>query len=281
MDVFGGGFLYSMGEEYLAVGLILGLDWPYVDLEPQRELEFYKTHPFVAQFLKGATIVSAGAKTIPEGGWFSLPMLWARGALLVGDAAGLVNMEKIKGLHNAIRSGMAAADAILDGDLAAYPQGLETRGVLSEMRHARNFRQAFRWGLLTGMPLSLVSHLLPFRIPAGKDHEATCATRVLARQTTPVLDRAAFAGLANTSHREDAPSHLVIVDPEVCARCQTDMEAPCTRFCPTEVYRLSGERLHVSATNCVHCGTCAVKCPYQNIVWTSPEGGQGPRYKMM
>jgi electron-transferring-flavoprotein dehydrogenase len=313
-DVFGGGFFYSLGEDLLAAGLILGLDWRYTDLNPQLEMEYWKTHPFVADLLKGAEVIAAGAKTIPEGGFYSLPKLWTAGALVVGDAAGFVDMEKIKGIHYAILSGMAAADAVSatisgGGSLAMYPVNLEERGVMAEMRHARNFRQAFQWGLYAGAPLSQIQTFLPFRIGIKPDHTRTRSGAALKRDFKPALERATFAYLSNTMQREDEPSHLVIPDAELCRKCEKEFGSPCTIFCPTEVYGLarlpskekgeanypeqatnaSEERgegsscdpIHISATNCLHCGTCAIKCPLQNIIWTPPEGGEGPRYKKM
>jgi electron-transferring-flavoprotein dehydrogenase len=285
-DVFGGGFFYSMGEDLLAAGLILGLDWKYTDLNPQLEMEYWKTHPFVADLLKGAEVIAAGAKTIPEGGFYSLPKLWSDGALVVGDAAGFVDMEKIKGVHYAILSGMAAADAVSgtlngSGSLAMYPVNLEDRGVMGEMRHARNFRQAFQWGLYIGMPLSQVQTFLPFRIGIQPDHARTKSGAKLKRSFKPALERATFAYLSNTMHREDEPSHLLIPDASLCRRCEKEFGSPCTVFCPTEVYTRRNDAISISATNCVHCGTCAIKCPLQNIIWTPPEGGEGPRYKKM
>jgi len=285
-DVFGGGFFYSMGKDLLAAGLILGLDWKYADLNPQQELELWKTHPFVADLLKDAEVVAAGAKTIPEGGYYSLPNLWTKGAILVGDAAGFVNMEKIKGIHYAIFSGMAAADAIKEtlsgnGSLALYLSNLEARGVMRDMRHARNFRQSFQWGLFAGAPLSQVQAFLPFRIGIGPDHARTKSGALLNRAIKPAVERSTFAYLSGTVHREDEPSHLLIPDAELCRRCEMKFGSPCTLFCPTEVYTRKGDAINISAPNCVHCGTCAVKCPLQNILWTPPEGGEGPRYKLM
>ncbi|MBF0330830.1 MAG: 4Fe-4S dicluster domain-containing protein [Candidatus Omnitrophica bacterium] len=285
-DVFGGSFFYSMGTEYIAAGLILGLDWKYTDLNPQQEFELLKTHPLIARFLKDAVPVAAGARTIPEGGFYSIPKLWTEGALLVGDAAGLVNMEKIKGIHYAIFSGMAAADAIVDGSisataLGAYKDNLEARGVLKDMRHARNFRQVFQWGVFMGAPLSQIQSLIPVRLGLHQDHSQTLKGAALKRDIKPAIDRATFAALSGTTHREDEPSHLIINDTSVCQRCRQELSSPCAVFCPTEVYRWKEDGVNISASNCVHCGTCAIKCPFQNITWTPPEGGQGPRYKNM
>jgi electron-transferring-flavoprotein dehydrogenase len=280
-DVFGGSFFYSLGDDMVAMGLILGLDWRYTDLDPQKELELLKTHPFVAHLLKGAEAAEGGAKVIPEGGFFALPKLAAAGAILVGDAAGLVNMEKIKGIHYGIFSGMAAADAVVAGDLSRYDANLEARGVLCDMRHAKNFRAVFQAGLFIGAPLSMVQSCWPFRIGMPMDHARTQKGAYLKRGFKPVIDRERLAFLSGTMHREDEPSHLVIPDAVKCQLCEKEFQSPCTTFCPTEVYRRKGDAIQISATNCVHCGTCSVKCPFQNITWTPPEGGEGPRYKMM
>lgn len=280
-DVFGGGFFYTMGQDLAAVGLIIGLDWRYTDLDPQKELEIYKTHPLIRGLLKGGEPIGGGAKTISEGGFFAMPRLAAPGALLVGEAAGLVNMEKIKGIHYAVLSGMAAADAVLARDLTAYEANLEARGILRDMRHARNFRAVFQAGLLAGMPLSLVQSLWPWRIGMHMDHARTVSGASLKRAFRPGLEKPGFAALSGTRHREDEPSHLIISDPAVCERCRKEFNCPCTTFCPTEVYTRAGQGIRISASNCVHCGTCAVKCPLQNIIWTPPEGGEGPRYKNM
>ena len=289
-DVFGGGFLYSLGNDHLAAGLILGLDWRYTDLNPEQEFELFKTHPFIQNFLQDAQLVAAGAKTIPEGGYFSLPQLGATGALLVGDAAGFVNMEKIQGIQYAIRSGMAAADAIstvLRQDspsekiLTLYEAGLKDRGVLSDLYRARNFRQVFQWGIFAGAPLSQIQSFLPGALALTPDHTHTQAGARLKRTFRPTVDRTTLAALAGTHHREDEPAHLIIPDETLCRRCAQEFACPCTTFCPTEVYRRQSEKITISASNCIHCGTCAIKCPLANIRWTPPEGGEGPRYKMM
>jgi electron-transferring-flavoprotein dehydrogenase len=288
-DVFGGGLLYGMGDGKVALGLILGLDWRYTDLDPQKELEYFKAHPFMAGLLKGARVLEAGAKIIPEGGFFAIPRLWGQGALVAGDAAGFVNMEEVKGLHYALLSGMAAADAIAGSfargdeagpDLGAYEDNLRSRGVWRDMRHARNFRACFQWGILAGAPLSKVQNFLP-RLGMREDRAATRKGACLKRAFTPALNRAEFAALSATHHREDELSHIVIREPEICARCLKELSGPCTAFCPVEVYRAKGAGITVSPSNCIHCGTCSVKCPFDNIAWRPPEGGEGPRYKSM
>jgi electron-transferring-flavoprotein dehydrogenase len=287
---FGGGFIYSMGEKTAAVGLILGLDWRQGDLNPQREFERYRAHPFIAKLLAGSVTIATGAKTIPEGGHFALGTLTAPGALIVGDGAGFVNMEKIKGIHYAIHSGMAAADTIVEvlaaddtskAAFAGYRKRLETRGVLPDLRHARNYRSAFRMGVYPGTPLSLIQSWLPGRIPMEIDAHATKKGARLGRPDPGGMDGATFVSLTGSLHREDEPAHMTILDPSKCITCEADYASSCTHFCPGQVYRWDGEKIVLSASNCLHCMTCAVKCPLENIRWLPPEGGEGPRFKQM
>ena len=287
--VFGGGFLYSLGAKQVAVGLILGLDWRYVDLDPRAEFEAFRAHPFVARLLDGSTTVATGARTIPEGGYYALGPLTVPGALVVGDAAGFVNEAKLKGVHYAMRSGMCAADAIADAWLAGEPidhagaryrRLLEERGILGELRHARNYRQGFRWGMAPGAVLSVMGDRLPVHLRMEPDRVASRRGARLGRHAPRLADGAGFVGLTGTGHREDEPSHVTLLDPARCATCGEELAA-CTSFCPGEVYRWGGGRILVSASNCLHCMTCAVKCPEDNIRWAPPEGGEGPRYRQM
>ena len=289
-SVFGGGFLYAMGDKLVSVGLIMGLDWKYGDLTPQREFERYRAHPFIADLLKGSVTIATGAKTIPEGGYHALGKIAVPGALVVGDGAGFVNMEKIKGIHYAIRSGMAAAEtaaaglAAPDGDrvpLTGYRDRLEANGVLPAMRHARNYRQSFRWGTYVGAPLSMVQRFIPARMSMEPDFEATRRGARLDRPDPGGMDGATFVSLTGSLHREDEPAHMAVLVPAKCLTCETDYANSCTHFCPGQVYRWDGERIVLSASNCLHCMTCAVKCPLENIRWLPPEGGEGPRFKQM
>ena len=289
-SVFGGGFIYSLGDKSAAVGLILGLDWKHGDLAPQQEFERFRAHPFIAKLLTGSVTIATGAKTIPEGGHFALGALVASGALVVGDGAGFVNMEKIKGIHYGILSGMAAADTIVEAlaagdtgkaDLAGYRDRLEERGVLPDLRHARNYRAAFRRGIYLGAPLSLISSRLPGRLGMEPDFRGTKKGARLGRPDPGGMDGATFVSLTGSLHREDEPSHMSILDPAKCLTCEADYASSCTHFCPGQVYRWDGEKIVLSASNCLHCMTCAVKCPFENIRWLPPEGGEGPRFKQM
>ncbi len=289
-DVFGGGFIYSMGGDVAAVGLILGLDWKYQDLNPQQELETFKAQPFVRDLLKDGQVQISGVKTIPEGGYYSLPGLCTDGAMLLGDAAGFVNMQKIKGIHYAMFSGICAADTLVaagpDADytmetLAGYKEQLEQRGILGALYKARNFRQVFKYGLFPGALLSMFQQRLPTRVTIERDSVALQPGARLAREAQPGMDRAQFVSLAGAVHREDEPSHIKILDAKICADCTRLYGAPCTYFCPGEVYRSKGDEIILSPSNCMHDCSCQVKCPFENILWTPPEGGEGPRYKQM
>jgi electron-transferring-flavoprotein dehydrogenase len=289
-SVFGGGFIYGIGEKTAAVGLILGLDWKYGDLNPQREFERFRAHPFIDKLLKGSVTLATGAKTIPEGGFLSLGTLSAPGALVVGDGAGFVNMEKIKGIHYAIGSGICAAETVADafgtGDfgaaaLAPYRARLEKRGIIRELRHARNYRQVFHYGLYLGTPLSLIQSYLPMKLKTHPDAQGTKRGKRLAKKDPGRMDQATFVSLTGSLHREDEPSHVTILDPAKCLECEARFSNSCTHFCPGMVYRWSGESVVLSPSNCLHCMTCTVKCPYANISWVPPEGGEGPRFKAM
>ena len=289
-SVFGGGFMYSLDANTVALGLILALDWKYGDLNPQQEFERFRAHPFIAQQLEGGVVIATGARTIPEGGYYALGKVAVPGALVVGDGAGFVNMEKIKGIHNAISSGMAAAETIAAGlaeagedtvVLQGYQDRLEERGVLPEMRHAKNYRQVFRWGLYLGAPLSQVQHLLPTRLGLHDDAEGTKAGARLDREDPGGMDGATFVSLTGALHREDEAAHMTILDSAKCLSCAEDYAAACASFCPGQVYRWDGEKVVLSPSNCLHCMTCAVKCPLENIHWQPPEGGEGPRFAQM
>ncbi len=289
-SVFGGGFIYSMGEKTAAVGLILGLDWKFGDLNPQLEFERFRAHPFIQRQLKGSTTIATGAKTIPEGGFLSMGALSAPGAIVVGDGAGFVNMEKIKGIHYAIGSGICAAETIADafasgdfgaGALATYRDRLTERGIMAELHHARNYRQSFHRGLYAGTPLSLIQSRLPADLRTAPDSAGTRRGSRLHRKDAGGMDQATFVSLTGSLHREDEPSHVSILDPSLCLQCAERFDSSCTHFCPGQVYRRAGDQILLSPSNCLHCMTCTVKCPYSNIRWVPPEGGEGPRFKAM
>ncbi|MBI2848152.1 MAG: 4Fe-4S dicluster domain-containing protein [Chloroflexi bacterium] len=293
-DVFGGGSLYSMGPNTVAVALILALDWRYCDLNPQRELQIFKSHRLIKGFLEGGEVTAYGARTLPEGGYYSMPESAMNGALIIGDSAGLTNVKKLKGLHYAIKSGILAAEAIAGAiekqdfsqqTLNIYQDRLKASFIGREIREARNHRQVFaragRAGVYLGAPLSFVQGWIPGRLGIKPDHEGMRPLR-LNRRYTGGIDRLTGVNLSGTTHREDEPSHITLTDPAECEGCGRLFGChPCQYFCPAEVYNFDGDKLILSPSNCLHCQTCRVKCPRQVIRWEVPEGGDGPRYRMM
>jgi len=288
-DVFGGGTLYSLEPNTVALALILALDWRYCDLNPQRELQLFKSHPFIRRLLEGGEVVGYGAKTLPEGGYFSLPGLVSDGAVIIGDDAGFTSAKKLKGLHYALESGRLAAAAIFDAlesgsfsreGLKGYEERLAESFVIRDLRAGRNYRQVFGAGLYLGAPLSFVQQWLP-RLSTEPDHQGMRQVR-LGRRYQGGLDRLTDLSFSGTEHREDEPSHISFIDPAECEPCEAGYGChPCESFCPAEVYRAENHKIMLSPSNCLHCQTCRVKCPLQNIRWEVPEGGGGPNYKTM
>jgi len=293
-DIFGGGTMYSMGPNTVAVGVILALDWRYCDLNPQQELQVFKSHSFIKRLVEDGEVIAYGAKTLPEGGYYSLPELAANGAVIIGDAAGLTSVRKLKGLHYAIKSGMVAAEAIYEAiekddyskqSLKRYEDLLEQSFVLKDIRSAKNYRQVFaktgRAGLYLGAPMSLVQQCLPFKLGTEPDFESLRKVR-LKRDYSGGIDRLTAVSLSGTVHREDEPSHITFSEPGKCKVCGEEYGCyPCESFCPGEVYKFEEDELILSPSNCLHCQTCRIKCPHQVIKWEVPEGGDGPKYKVM
>ena len=292
--MFGGGVMHPMGDNHIAVGMIVGLDYKYCDFNPQDALARFKEHKFVKQFIAGGTVVEAGAKMIPEAGFYALPQDPATGVIgrsnviLLGDSTGFVNMLKIKGLHNAIYSGIAAAGAAANnldtpmGFARMYTRLLKQMGVLKEMESAKNFRQTVaKLGPLFGMPLSVLGKFLP-KFDVEPDFKAMTTQRYKLKPAAK-FDKDTFTAMAATHHREDQPCHLLIQDGNICmTKCTPKFGRPCITFCPAGVYEMVHDQLKAAnPSNCLHCKTCQRKCPYDNIRWTAPEGTGGPRYKTM
>jgi electron-transferring-flavoprotein dehydrogenase len=292
--MFGGAICYPGIDDHISVGMIVGTDWKYCDFNPQDALTNFKEHKFVKQFIDGGTVVEAGAKMIPEGGYYAVPRDIKTGAIgkgnvmILGDDAGFVNMLKIKGLHHAIDSGIKAAKAIVESfnnpEAAAlkYTELVDQSNIGREMKLAKNFRQTIaKLGPLLGMPLSVPGGLLP-KFKVEKDYEAmtTARYRLKGKQN---FDKDTFTAMAATEHREDQPSHLTILDSAICeTKCTPRFNSPCITFCPAGVYEtIKGQVKPANPSNCLHCKTCQRKCPFDNIRWTAPEGGGGPRYKRM
>lgn len=294
--IFGGGVMYAMGDNKIAVGMIAALDWKHHDFNPQDALSRFKQHRFVRKFIEGGSVVEAGAKMIPEAGYNAIPRdpqtnsIGKANVAILGDSAGLVNMIKIKGLHNAIESGMAAGQAIAtskqtDSNTSfaeTYTEELEQSGILNELKIARKYRQTIaKFGLLFGMPLASPGPFLP-AFEVESDFE------VISSKSYPFkldreFDKHTFTALAGTSHREEQPCHLIIDDPEICIqKCVPTYNAPCITFCPAGVYEtVNGIVRAANPSNCLHCKTCQRKCPFDNIRWKVPEGGGGPQYSDM
>jgi electron-transferring-flavoprotein dehydrogenase len=306
---FGGSWVYGMRDRVIDIGLAVGLDYRDPSIDPHHEFQKFKTHPLIADLLKGGKLVRYGAKAMPVGGWYTVPRLSADGVMLVGDSGGLLNGERLKGIHTAIKSGMLAAETILDalvsgdysaGALASYDRKLKESYVGRELYKARNFHQAFDKGRMLGLVTAGISTLtggrLPSRLPikAGHQHMEKLAS-VNGHDRYGGLkydDKLIFNKLTNvyysgTHHDEDQPSHLKVVDMNICVtRCAEEYGNPCQNFCPASVYEMVGDasggrRLQVNFSNCVHCKTCDIMDPYQIINWVPPEGGGGPNYRNM
>ncbi len=291
--IFGGGVLYSMGNSQIAAAMITALDWKQCDFNPQDALTHFKHTALVSKYVAGGKVVEAGAKMIPEGGWLAVPRdpqtqsIGKANVLLAGDCAGFVNMHKIKGLHNAIRSGMLAARAIAKAagntsDTAQiYTKLIDESPIAKEMIFARNYRQTVaKFGMEIGLPLSAISNILPiWKVQA--DYKAMTGSKYRLKSNKE-FDKDTFTSLASTAHREEQPSHLLILDQQLCDLCEVKFGRPCITFCPAGVYEAICEQLKpANPSNCLHCKTCQRKCPYGNIRWTAPEGSGGPKYANM
>jgi len=303
----GGGFIYGLSEDTLALGLVVGLDYLSPWLEPHTLFRAFKRHPWVRRWIEGGEVIGYGAKVVPEGGLPAVPQLAAAGVLLVGDAAGLVDPVRIKGVHLGVRSGLSAAEVIAEclaaGEFSSERlKEYEVRLKRSaEWRSAAQFRNARSWfgqGLLPAIGATALSWIFrgwippllrksrPDRYLRPEPHQpaGTPATQSNAGGQSGVdLDIASDLFFSGTRHSEHQPSHITIRDPRVCAeKCLPRYAAPCTRFCPAEVYELDEQArtIRVRVENCLHCRTCRLKCPEDNISWEVPEAG-GPRYRRM
>ncbi|MDG2516954.1 electron transfer flavoprotein-ubiquinone oxidoreductase [Lysobacter soli] len=296
-EVYGGGFLYHLDKGRIALGYVSGLDYKDPEYKPWEAFQQWKNHPLFEPLLEGGTILSAGARAIVTGGYQSLPKLEMPGALLIGDTAGLLNVPKIKGTHQAIRSGMLAAEHLVASQLS--PQGFDAKlrgsNIMAELKKVRNFKPGFKRGLWFGILNSawetVTGGLSPWTLKNKADwcsldkvgeHESP-KRDYIERKLAP-RDRLQGVYYAATEHDEDQPVHLKVRDTSICVtRCAEEYDNPCTRFCPAAVYEIvqdeAGKRLQINAANCVHCKTCDIKDPYEIIDWVTPEGGSGPNYQ--
>jgi electron-transferring-flavoprotein dehydrogenase len=314
---YGGAWIYGGKDNIVSLGFVTGLDYEDPRLDPQRVLQQFKRHPFVAKLLEGGKMIRYGAKSLPYGGWFAVPPLAGDGWLILGDSAGLLNSQRLKGIHLAIKSGMLAAEtayhAMAASDFSAlmlgsYARAVEKSWIRDELWKVRNFHQGFEHGFLRGMLHTALQQItggrgLRARYPATAGHRRM---KKLTELPAEGGSRAHLIGWAKgdgkltfdkltdlyhsgTKHEEDQPSHLVIHDTNICnTRCVTEYGNPCQFFCPASVYEMvesegapQGKEIHVNASNCVHCKTCDIMDPYEIITWVPPEGGGGPNYDGM
>jgi len=296
---YAGSFLYHLDNDRVYVGYIVGLDYRDPRLAPFEAFQQYKNHPRVKPLLEGGEIISAGARTIAAGGWQSMPTLEMPGALLIGDAGGTLNFARIKGVHQAIRSGTLAGQHIAEtGGGAGFDARWRASQGGRELRRVRNFKPAFKrgmwlglinaaWEMLTGghSPWTLKNSADWSRL--AKLDEFSSPDRGWVERTLPPRDRVSFVFFAGNAHEESQPVHLKVADTRICVeRCTQEFGNPCERFCPAGVYELvddgsGGRRLQINAANCVHCKACDIKDPYEIITWTTPEGGSGPNYQSL
>jgi electron-transferring-flavoprotein dehydrogenase len=307
-DTYGGSFLYHLENNQVSVGFVVGLGYSNPYLNPYEEFQRYKTHPAVRRFLEGGKRIAYGARAISAGGLQSLPKLTFPGGCLIGDDAGFLNVSRIKGSHAAMKSGMLAAEAAFAAlragrshdELNAYPETFRASWLHDELHRARNFKPWMSKGIALGTLMVGVDQvLLGGRAPwtlhhAHADHE-TLKTRaeseaIVYPKPDGVLtfDRLSSVFVSNTNHAEDQPAHLTLKDKGVPVKVNLELyDAPEQRYCPAGVYEIvrdaegANPRLQINAQNCVHCKTCDIKDPTQNIVWVTPEGGGGPNYPNM
>jgi electron-transferring-flavoprotein dehydrogenase len=298
-DVYGGSFIYHMEKNQIAVGFVIGLDYQNTYLDPFEEMQRFKLHPHIRPLFEGGRRIAYGARALNEGGLQAIPRLTFPGGALIGCGAGFLNVAKIKGSHNAMKSGMLAAEAIHRQDLDSYEKEIRHSWVFEELHTARNFRPFFRYGLkigtlLGGIELKLWRGKTPWTLHyPKKDREFTLKADLCPKIEYPAhdgvvsFDRMSSVYLANIQYDENQPVHLHLRDPLKSIEISYQQyDAPEQRYCPAGVYEILKDeqgrpRLQINAANCVMCKTCDIKDPADNIVWTVPEGGSGPNYTDM
>jgi electron-transferring-flavoprotein dehydrogenase len=311
-STYGGGFLYHQDDNKVTLGFVTGLDYKNPWLSPFEEMQRWKTHPAVRSHIEGGKRIGYGARAITAGGLLSLPKTVFPGGVLVGCDAGYLNAARIKGSHAAIKSGMLAADAAFEAlaagrsadELGAYPAAFEASWLHRELHQARNFKSWFKKGVLIGSVMTGIEHwLLPrlgMKAPpwsihrSNPDHSylrpaAECAQIEYPKPDNKLtFDRLSSVFMSNVNHEENQPAHLTLINQDVPVQTNLALYAgPESRYCPAGVYEFvdnpqgAGQRLQINAQNCVHCKTCDIKDPTQNIVWVTPEGGGGPNYSGM
>lgn len=297
--------------------MVLGLDYQDPRIDEQHALQSFKKHPFISKLLEGGKMVRYGAKSLPYGGWFSVPPLAGDGWMIVGDSASFLNSQRLKGIHLAIKSGMLAAEAAYHAlvtqrfdaaQLDEYPRSVENSWIKKELWPVRNFHQGFEKGFLHGLFNAAVQQVTGGRgfhqkypsHPGYKQMEhinrlpedggsRAAIIGPARREHALTFDKVTDVYYSGTKHEEDQPSHLVIHDTNICnQRCIQEYGNPCQNFCPANVYEMvespnapGAKQIHLNPSNCVHCKTCDIMDPYQIITWVPPEGGGGPNYDGM
>ncbi len=314
---YGGAWIYGGKDNVVSLGFVTGLDYPDPRLDPQRVLQDFKQHPFVAKRLEGGKMIRYGAKSLPYGGWSALPPLAGDGWMIIGDSAGFLNSQRLKGIHLAIKSGMLAAEtafeALKSSDFSAtklsdFQTRVENSWIKEELWKVRNFHQGFEHGFWRGMLHAGLQQFtggrgLRNRYPATPgyarmnklaDLPADGGTEAHLLGPAKGDGKLTFDKLTDlyhsgTRHEEDQPAHLIISDTDICnSRCIKEFGSPCQNFCPANVYEMvddakqpNGKSISLNPSNCVHCKTCDIQDPYQIITWAPPEGGGGPNYDGM
>ena len=302
-SIFGGAFLYGMQNDIWDLGLVVGLDYQNPGVDSHHELQRLKNHPWIRSLLSPGKMIAYGAKSLPEGGWYSIPKLSVGGAMLIGDSAGFMNGQRLKGIHLAMKSGMLAAETTAEAlatgkfsesDLADYDSRVGSSWIKDELWKVRNFHQGFDHGLLGGLANAGVGLFTGGRGWGIKNRLSSEAGHKKMRKDvkkdryqdlqfdgTYLFDKVTDVYYSATAHEEDQVPHLKIKDQDVCiSKCTEEYGNPCEKFCPANVYEMlpdgEGQRLQINFSNCVHCKTCDIMDPYQIIDWVPPEGGDGP-----
>jgi electron-transferring-flavoprotein dehydrogenase len=314
---YGGAWIYGGKDNIVSLGFVTGLDYPDPRLDPHRVLQEFKKHPFIARLLEDGKMVRYGAKSLPYGGWWAIPPVAGDGWMILGDSAGFLNSQRLKGIHLAIKSGMLAAETAFDAltridfsaaALGQYQQRVEKSWIKDELWKVRNFHQGFEHGLWHGMMHAALQQVTGGRglharyaasaghrrlkklaeLPADGDGEAHLLGDAKGDGNL-TFDKLTDLYHSGTKHEEDQPAHLVIHDTNICnTRCVAEFGNPCQHFCPANVYEMveaadvpHGKQIHLNPSNCVHCKTCDIMDPYEIITWVPPEGGGGPNYDGM
>ncbi|MBX3039429.1 MAG: electron transfer flavoprotein-ubiquinone oxidoreductase [Bdellovibrionaceae bacterium] len=311
----GGTFIYTIPGDKIILGIVAYLDTHDPLLDPHRELQKLKTHPFVRKMIEGGKVIAYGGKTLPAGGYYSMPRLAGDGWMVCGDSASMVDVQKLKGIHLAMKSGMLAAETALAGLIAqntsaevlsGYEKKIHDSFVAKELYRVRNFHQTLSKGMYASMPLLALQEITGGRglfdhMPVHKDAGTTekvvdvwgpeglqhPENQLPKADGTLFFDKLSSVYLTGTMHDEDSPNHLLLGDGDICRTvCEPQYKSPCVRFCPASVYEMLPSQKHqgqydlqINFTNCIHCKTCDIKCPFENIDWTVPEGGGGPQYQ--